>query len=96
MRQLPLILAKARPRRPLGPVGVFFLRTKKARRLAGLGSRWLDRLMRPGLRLNAFTRDPERAARRLTFRLATGLMPKPIREALWMLRGVRSIGLRQR
>jgi len=77
-------------------VGVFFLRTKKARRLAGLGSRWLDRLMRPGLRLNAFTRDPERAARRLTFRLATGLMPKPIREALWILRGTRSLGMRLR
>jgi hypothetical protein len=93
---LPIMPAKVRPRGRLGPVGVFFLRTKKARRLAGLGSRWLDRLIRPGLRLNAFTRDPERAARRLTFRLATGLMPKPIRDALWMLRGVRSIGLRQR
>ena len=34
--------------------------------------------------LNAFTRDPERAARRMTFRLATGLVPKPIREALWV------------
>ena len=44
----PIMPAKARPRRRLGPVGVFFLRTKKARRLAGLGSRWLDRLMRPG------------------------------------------------
>jgi len=96
LRQLPLLPAKARPRRPLGPVGVFFLRTKKARRLAGLGGRWLDRLMRPGLRLNAFARDPERAARRLTFRLATGLMPKPIREALWMVRGARSLGMRLR
>ncbi len=96
VRQLPLMPAKTRPRRPLGPVGVFFLRTKKARRLAGMGRRWLDRLMRPGLRLNAFTRDPERAARRMTFRLATGLVPKPIREALWMLRGARSLGLRVR
>jgi hypothetical protein len=95
-RQLPLVPAKARPRRPLGPVGVFFLRTKEARRLAGLGGRWLDRFIRPGLRLTAFTRDPERAARRMTFRLATGLVPKPIREALWMLRGARSLGLRLR
>lgn len=95
-RQLPLVPAKVRPRRRLGPVGVFFLRTKKARRLAGLGGRWLDRLIRPGLRLNAFTRNPERAARRMTFRLASGLVPKPIREALWMLRGARSLGLRLR
>jgi hypothetical protein len=95
-RQLPLMPAKARPRRPLGPVGVFFLRTRKARQLAGMGRRWLDRMMRPGRRLNTFTRDPERAARRITFRLATGLVPKPIREALWMLRGARSLGLRLR
>jgi hypothetical protein len=52
--------------------------------------------MRPGVRLNTFTRDPERAARRMTFRLATSLVPKPIREALWMLRGARSLGLRLR
>jgi hypothetical protein len=96
VRQLPLMPAKTRPRRPLGPVGVFFLQTKKGRRLARLGGRWLDRLMRPGPRLNAFTRDPERAARRMTFRLATGLVPKPIKEALWMLRGARSLGLRLR
>ncbi len=96
VRQLPLMPAKARPRRHLGPVGVFFLQTKRGRRLARLGGRWLDRFIRPGLRLNTFTRDPERAARRMTFRLATGLVPKPIREALWMLRGARSLGLRLR
>jgi len=96
VRQLPLMPAKARPRRRLGSIGVFFLRTRKARRLAGIGGRWLDRLMRPGRRLNAFARDPERVARRSTFRLATGLVPGPIREALWMLRGARSLGLRLR
>ena len=95
-RPLPLMPARARRRRPLGPVGIFFLRTRKARRVAGMGERWLDRFMRPGLRLNAITRDPERAARRMTFRLATNLMPKPIRDALWMLRGARSLGLRLR
>jgi hypothetical protein len=94
--QLPLLPARARQRRPLGPVGIFFLRTRKARRLAGLGGRWLDRFIRPGHSLNAFTRDPERAARRMTFRLAASLLPKPIREALWMLRGARSLGLRVR
>src|SRR2546427_8057971 len=53
-RQLPPLPARALQRRPLGPVGIFFLRTRKARRLAGLGSRWLDRFIRPGQRLNAF------------------------------------------
>ena len=95
-RQLPPLPARAPQRRPLGPVGIFFLRTRKARRLAGLGGRWLNRFIRPGQRLNAFTRDPERAARRMAFRLVAGLLPKPIREALWMLRGARSLGLRHR
>ncbi len=94
-RQLELMPARGR-RRPLGPMGVFFLRTKNARRLARLGGRWLDQLIRPGLRVNAMSRDPERVARRMTFRLATGLAPKPIREALWALRGLRGLGLRQR
>jgi hypothetical protein len=92
-RQLPLMPPRPRTRRRLGPLGVFFLRTKRARRLAGLGGRWLGRLMRPGARLNAMTRNPERAARRMTFRLAAGLMPGPIRDALWLLRGARSLGL---
>jgi hypothetical protein len=95
-RQLPLVRATPRQRRPLGPVGAFFLRTRRARRLAGLGRRWRDRLLRPGTRLNALTRDPERAARRTTLRLAARLMPAPIRDALWILRGARSLGLRTR
>ncbi len=51
-----------RQRRPLGPVGAFYLRTRRARRLAGLGRRWPDRLLRPGTRLNALTRDRPQAA----------------------------------
>ena len=83
-------------RRPLGPIGLFFLSTNKARRLARVGGRWLDGLVRPGLRLTAMSRNPERVARRMTFRLATALAPKPIREALWALRGLRGLGLRYR
>lgn len=46
VREQPREPVKARqPSRRLGPVGVFFMRTKRARRLAGLGSRWLDRLI---------------------------------------------------
>jgi hypothetical protein len=97
VRQLPLEAERLRrPRGRLGPVGVFFLRTKRARRLAGLGKRRLGRLLRPRVRLNAVTRDPERAARRTAFRLATGLVPGPIRDAMWMLRGAQSLGLRLR
>jgi hypothetical protein len=97
VRQLPLEPERVRrPRSRLSPIGVFFLRTKKARRLAGLGSRWLGRLLRPGMRLIAMTRDPERAARRTTFRLITGLMPGPVRDVLWMVRGAHSLGLRAR
>jgi hypothetical protein len=84
-----------RQRRRLGPVGVLFLRTKKARRAARLGGRWLDQLIRPE-RLKGSSQEPERAVRRTAFRLATGLMPKAIREALWALRGLRDLGLRQR
>jgi hypothetical protein len=84
-----------RQRRPPGPVGVLFLRTKKARRAARLGGRWLDQLIRPE-RLKGASQDPERAVRRTAFRLATGLMPKAIWEALWALRGLRDLGLRQR
>jgi hypothetical protein len=65
VRPLPLEPVRIRqPRRRLGPIGVFFLRTGEARRRAGLGSRWMGRLLRPGARLAAITRDPERAARR--------------------------------
>jgi hypothetical protein len=93
--QLDRVPARAR-RRPLGPIGLFFLSTNKTRRLARMGGRWLDSLVRPGLRVNALSRNPERVARRMTFRLATALAPRPIREALWALRGLRGLGLRQR
>lgn len=97
VREQPRETVKARqPSHRLSPVGVFFLRTKRARRLAGLGSRWLDRLIRPGMRLTAITRDPERAARRTTLRLAAGLLPVPIRDALWMLHGAKAVGLQPR
>lgn len=48
------------------------------------------------MRLTALTRDPERAARRATLRLAAGLMPVPIRDALWMLHGAKAVGLQPR
>jgi hypothetical protein len=39
--------------------------TGRARRLGLLGGRWLDQLIRPGLRVHALSRDAERVARRM-------------------------------
>jgi len=54
---------------------------------------WLKRWLRLGRRTSRWERDPERAASLAAFRLASRAMPKPIREALWLLRG---LGSRQR
>ncbi len=83
-------------RQPLGPIGILFFRTRKALRLVGLTGRRFDLARHPARLMNAFSRDPERVARRATFRLATSLAPQPIREALLVLRGLRGLGIRQR
>jgi hypothetical protein len=41
-------------------------------------------------------RNPERAARRFSMGLLSRAMPGPMRNALWLVRGVASIGIRQR
>jgi hypothetical protein len=51
---------------------------------------WVKRRLRLGRRHSRWERDPERAARLAVFRLASRAMPKPIREALWLLRGLGS------
>jgi hypothetical protein len=59
--------------------------TGQARRFLVFGrrrSRWQD--------------DPERAASRAVFRLATRAVPKPIREVVWLLRGLQERSHRQR
>jgi hypothetical protein len=47
-------------------------------------------------RLDAFSRNPERTARRATFRLISDLMPAPMREAVLLARGMAGLGLRHR
>jgi hypothetical protein len=47
-------------------------------------------------RLESFSRNPERAARRASFRLISDLMPAPMREAMWLARGLSGFGLRHR
>jgi hypothetical protein len=72
-----------------------FGRARRAVRVApeiALARQWL----RFGWRGTRWERNPEKAARRAAFRLASKAMPRGIREALWALRGLRAIGLRQR
>lgn len=60
------------------------------------GNSWTRQWLLFGRRANRWEQNPERAARRAVFRLASRAMPKPIREVLWLLRGLRLAGLRQR
>jgi hypothetical protein len=59
-------------------------------------SAWTARGSRLGRRGRLWARDPEKAARRAAFRLASRVMPGSIREVLRLLRGARTVGLRQR
>jgi hypothetical protein len=72
-----------------------FVRARKVLRLARANG-WARQWLRFGRRGGGWERDPERAARQAVFRLASRAMPKPVREALWLLRGLRGIGLRER
>src|SRR5262249_46229847 len=95
----------ARPGRPkVAPdrsdrrVGPLTFASTSGRQLGRTASRyvWDGRWLRALGRLNAMTRDPERAARRTTFRLMATLLPGPMRDALWSLRGLPALGLRTR
>jgi hypothetical protein len=57
---------------------------------------WARQWLRFGWRGTRWERNPEKAARRVLFRLASKAMPRAIRDALWVLRGLRGVGLRQR
>jgi len=72
-----------------------FATTRRSLRLAR-GNSWTRQWLLFGRRANRWEQNPERAARRAVFRLASRAMPKPIREVLWLLRGLRLAGLRQR
>lgn len=72
-----------------------FTLVKGASRLAPeivVARQWL----RFGWRGTRWERNPEKAARRAMFRLASRAIPRGLREALWALRGLRTIGTRQR
>jgi hypothetical protein len=72
-----------------------FVTARRSLRLARGNGAMRDWLLF-GRRANRWEQNPERAVRRAVFRLASRTMPKPIREVLWLLRGLRLAGLRQR
>jgi hypothetical protein len=84
-----------RPRR-LGVLTLAFLRARPSRRLGNLAGRTADTALQFLDRTMEMNRDPERAARRFALRLLSRTMPGPMRNALWLVRGVASIGVRQR
>jgi len=60
------------------------------------GNPWVARWLRLGRRARGWEQDPEGAARRALFRLASKAMPQPVRDVVWFLRGLRTLGLRER
>jgi len=60
------------------------------------GNTWVAQWLQSGRRGRRWERDPEGAVRRAVFRLASRAMPKPLRDVVWLLRGLRAAGLRQR
>jgi len=60
------------------------------------GNPWVARWLHFGRRGVRWPQDPERAARRTVFRLASKAVPTPIREVIWLLRGLRGPHVRGR
>jgi hypothetical protein len=72
-----------------------FATVRRSLRLAR-GNGWTRQWLLFGRRRLRWEQDPERAVRRAVFRLASRALPKPVRDALWLLRGLRERGTRQR
>ena len=90
---LPLSPARAKPRRD-GQLELFAT-VRRSLRLAR-GNGWARQWLLFGRRPHRWEQNPERAARRAVFRLASRALPKPVRDALWLLRGLRELSTRQR
>jgi hypothetical protein len=60
------------------------------------GGTWVARWLRFGRRRPRWHEDPERAARRALFRLASRAVPAPMRDVLSLVRGLRGLSFRQR
>lgn len=104
----PLRLRETRARQPLLPFDrrlrsrslglnmLVFLRARPSRRLGKLAGRTVDASLRFLDRAMEMNLDPERAARRFSLRLLSRAMPGPMRNTLWLVRGVAAFGMRQR
>ena len=93
----PVLRVERQPRaRRLGPLTVAFLRSRPSRRAGKLAGRGVDAALGLLDRSMEISRDPERVARRVSLRLLSRALPGPLRNALWLARGVASIGVRQR
>jgi hypothetical protein len=93
--RLPFQLLLPRPRTRQTSQLELVTRAERAVRRVRAGA-WTARGLRLGRRGSLWARDPEKAARRATLRLASRVMPRSIREVLRPLRGARTVGLRQR
>jgi len=95
-RQPLLRFDPGRRTRRLGVNTLVFLRASPSRRLGKLAGRTVDAALRFLGRAMEVNRNPERAARRFSMGLLSRAMPGPMRNALWLVRGVAGIGMRQR
>jgi hypothetical protein len=86
----------ARPQRRTSWFSLEFLRGRPTGWLGFLTGRGRQRPLGVVDRMNELGRDPERVARRAAFRLATGLFPQPMRQAMWLARGLSGFGQRIR
>jgi len=95
-RQPLLAFDHGRRLRRLGLNTIVFLRARPLRKVGKLAGRTVDAALRLLDRTMEMNRDPERAARRFSLRLLSRAMPSPMRNALWLVRGIASVGIRQR
>jgi hypothetical protein len=95
-RQPLLGFERPHRKRRLGMNTLVFLRARPSRRLGKLAGRTVDATLRLLDRTMQMSQNPERAARRFSFGMLSRAMPSPMRNALWLVRGVASIGVRHR
>ena len=93
--QLRLRLDPGRTRR-IGLHTLLFVRARPGRRLGMLVGPAVDQAMRFLEREVATNRHGERTARRLSLSVLSQAIPAPLRDALWLVRGLGRVGMRQR
>ena len=92
-RLYPLLPVRTSPRRK--DQLELFTTVRRSLRLIR-GDIWVTRWLRFGRRPARWHQDPERAARRAVFRLVSKAIPAPMRDVLWLVRGLGTLRARQR